>query len=910
MNTEMRKTGVDVVGDMPWGTHFCLFYETKADLLETLVSYCKAGLESQEFCLWVVAEPLTVEDGRRALRRAVPEFDRYFADQSIEIVAARDWYLQDGQFDLKRVIGGWNEKLARASAKGYAGVRVTGDTAWLEKKDWKDFCEYEESLNNAVANQRLAVLCTYPLAACGADEILDVVRTHQFAVTKRRGGWDVIETAGHKQAKAEIKRLNEELEQRVVERTSQLTAVNRELTKEVLHRQRAEEALLRSEAYLAEAQRVSHTGSFGWSISSGHIVWSDETFRIFEYDPANKPTVEFILQRTHPDDRAFLQETLDQAALDRKAFDLEHRLLMRDGSVKYVRVVGHPSTNDESGKFEFVGAVTDITDRKRAEEALRRSEGYLAQAQRLTQSGSWAWNVHTGVRFWSQETFRIFGCDPERVKPTWSEILERVHPEDRPATVQQAEREAMLKEDSEFDFRIVLADGAIKHIHSIAHPVMDESGEIAEIVGTLMDVTRRKRGEALRDGESHILEMIARDAPLEETLENLVRVLEAQFAGLLCSVLLLDEDGQHAKHGAAPSLPEEYSKSIDGLCIGPKAGSCGTAMYRREPVVVTDILQDPLWEEYRSVAEPYGFRACWSTPILAHSGKALGSFAMYYREPRSPSPAETRALEMATHLAGIAIERKLAREERERLRQAQADLAHINRVTTMGELTASLAHEIKQPITAAVTDAKTCLRWLHRDEPEVAEASDAARRIVTDVTRAADIISRISLLFKKGVSQRELLDVNEVIEEMIALLRSEAGRFSIAIHSELASALPRVMADRVQLQQVFMNLMLNGIEAMKDMDTLGELTIKSQRGDNSQLLISVGDTGGGLHPEQAEQIFNAFFTSKPQGTGMGLPISRSIIESHGGRLWAAAHSGRGATFQFTLPSQEAAHQAA
>ena len=264
-------------------------------------------------------------------------------------------------FDLNRVISGWNEKLAGASARGYAGVRVTGDTAWLEKKDWKDFCEYEDSLNHAVANQRLAVLCTYPLAACGATEILDVVRTHQFAVTKRRGSWDVIETAGHKQAKAEIKRLNEELEQRVVERTSQLTAVNSELTKEVQQRQRAEVALLRSETYLAEAQRVSHTGSFGWSVSNGHIVWSEETFRILEYDPADKPAVQVILQRTHPKDRTFVKETLDQAASDKKAFDFEHRLLMPNGSVKHIRVVGHPSTNDESGNFEFVGAVTDIT---------------------------------------------------------------------------------------------------------------------------------------------------------------------------------------------------------------------------------------------------------------------------------------------------------------------------------------------------------------------------------------------------------------------------------------------------------------------------------------------------------------------------------------------------------------------
>jgi PAS domain S-box-containing protein len=612
MATEMRKTGVDVVGDMPWGTHFCLFYETRADLLETLVSYCKAGLESQEFCLWVVAEPLTGEDARLALKRVVPDLDQYLADHSIEIVAARDWYLQDGTFDLKRVISGWNEKLTSASARGYAGVRVTGDTAWLEKKDWKDFCEYEESLNQAIAGQRLAVLCTYPLVACGAAEILDVVRTHQFAVTKRRGSWDVIETAGHKQAKAEIKRLNEELEERVLERTSQLMAVNRELTSEVLQRQRAEEALQRSEAYLAEAQRISHTGSFGWDVSSGQIFWSEETFRIFEYDPANKPTVEVILRRTHPEDRVFFQETLDQIARDRKAFDFEHRLLLPDGSVKYVQVVGHASINDESGTFEFVGAVTDITERRRAE------------------------------------------------------------------------------------------------------------------------------------------------------------------------------------------------------------------------------------------------------------------------------------------------------EERERLRQVQADLAHVTRMTTMGELTASLAHEIKQPISAALTDAKTCLRWLGHDVPDVPEAREAASRLVKDVTRAADIIARVSSLFKKGALQRELVDVNELIREMIILLRSEANRYSIAIRTELAEDLPKVMADRVQLQQVFMNLMLNGIDAMKETTGGVELTIKSEAEDG-RLLISVSDTGMGLPPEQGDMIFKAFFTTKDNGTGMGLPISRSIIESHGGRLWAAGTSGRGATFQFTLPATLAAH---
>ena len=616
--TEMRHTGVEVVGDMPWGTHFCLFYETKADLLETTVSYCKAGLQNQEFCLWVVAEPTTEEEAKQALKLAVPDFDRYVVESSIEIVAARDWYLHDGVFDLNRVIAGWNEKLVRASTRGYAGVRVTGDTAWLEKKDWKDFCEYEESLNQAVANQRLTVLCTYPLAACGAAEILDVVRTHQFAVTKRRGNWDVIETAGHKQAKAEIKRLNEELEQRVLERTSQLTAVNSELTREVHERQRAEKALRRSEAYLADAQRLTRTGSWACDIARRQTLYSSE----------------------------------------------EHSRL-------------------------------------------------------------YGFNLDTGV-------------------PSFEEFFQRIHPEDQAMVISCLEGADHARRDFEMHFRVLLPDGKTRYVCSVGHPVFEASGDIREFVGISIDVTERKRAE----------------------------------------------------------------------------------------------------------------------------------------------------------------------EERERLRQVQADLAHVTRVTTMGELTASLAHEIKQPIAAAATDARTCLRWLGPDQPDLAEARDAASRVIKDVTRASDIIGRISLLFKKDVPQRELVDVNELIREMIVLLRSEAARHSISIHSVLVNDLPKIMADRVQLQQVFMNLMLNGIEAMKDTGTAGELTIRLKQNDSCQLLVSVDDTGVGLQPEQVEQVFNTFYTTKTQGTGMGLPISRSIIESHGGRLWASPNQGRGATFHFTLPIEILAHQVA
>jgi PAS domain S-box-containing protein len=498
--------------------------------------------------------------------------------------------------------------------------------------------------------------------------------------------------------------------------------------------------LRRSEAYLEEAQRLSKTGSFGWNVSSGEIYWSEETFRIFEYGPETTPRLEVVLQRTHPEDRARVQQVIDRASRDAKDFDVEHRLLMPDGSVKHVQVVGHLIETGQPGKSELVGAVTDITVRKHAEAALRQTEAYLEEAQRLTHTGSWAWNVARRENVhWSQEHYRLFGLDPRSDSPSFETAYQRIHPEDRATFNKAVDRAIRERSDFEVDFRTVLPDGSTKYLRSVGHPVFNSSGELVEFVGTGMDVT----------------------------------------------------------------------------------------------------------------------------------------------------------------------ERRLAEKERERLRQVQADLAHINRATTIGELTASLAHEINQPIAAAVTDARTCLRWLAREQPDIPEARETAARMVKAVTRASDIISRLRHLFKKGAPQTNVVDVSEVIQEMVILLRGEASRYSVSIQTDLSANSPRVMADRVQLQQVLMNLMLNGIEAMQDTESGGQLTIRSQRGEGGQLLISVSDTGVGLPPEQADQIFNAFFSTKAQGTGMGLSISRSIIESHGGRLWATSNSGRGATFNFTLPAAEA-----
>jgi signal transduction histidine kinase len=465
MTTEMRKTGIDVVGDMvAWGAHFCLFYETREDLLDTLIAYCKSGLGREEYCLWIVAEPLTIEEATAALKAAVPDLDGHLADSRMEIVSARDWFLKGGTFDGKRLTDAWYEKLARVSARGYAGMRVTGDTTWLAKKDWGHFCDYEDGLNEVIGNQSLAVLCTYPLATCGAPEILDVVRTHQFVLARRQGNWDIVETAALKRAKAEIKGLNEELEQRVVERTNQL--------------------MLASEA----------------------------------------------------------------------------------------------------------------------------------------------------------------------------------------------------------------------------------------------------------------------------------------------------------------------------------------------------------------------------------------------------------------------------------LREAQTQLEHVNRVATMGELSASIAHEVIQPITASLTTALAALRFLNAQPPNLEEARQALGATVKQGNRATDVIERIRALIKKAPPRKDALEINGAILEVIALTRGEISKNRVSVQTQLAEGLPLIQGDRVQVQQVILNLIINAVEAMSAVsEGTRELLISTGKDASGGVLVAVRDSGPGLNPENFDRLFDAFYTTKPGGMGMGLSICRSIVEAHGGRIWASRTAAPGTVLQCILP---------
>jgi PAS domain S-box-containing protein len=505
-----------------------------------------------------------------------------------------------------------------------------------------------------------------------------------------------------------------------------------------IERKLTQEALQRSEAYLAEAQRLTHTGSWAWNVRTGANFWSQEIFRIYDYDPGMTPTLDLLLERAHPEDRSKIERRIKMRSTQKEWTDFESdfRIVLPDGTIKHLHTIAHPAL-DESGEItEVVGTIMDVTERKGAEEKLRRSEESLLEGQRLSHMGSWKHDVAAGAVIVSPEIHRIFGVQPDEDTSSVGFWLSRNHPEDQQRIQELFERCESEKTNYEADYRIVLPDGTIKHLHAVGHPVLSRSGELAEMVGTVIDVTERKRAE----------------------------------------------------------------------------------------------------------------------------------------------------------------------EERERLRQLETDLAHINRVTMLGELASSLAHELNQPIAAAITSANACLRWLAHNPPDLDRARAAVTRIENDGSRAAEIIQRLRAFYKTGAPpKRELVDLNQVAGEMLALLRNEADRHSISLRTHLALQLPQIMADRVQLQQVLMNLLLNGIEAMADGP--GELIIRSQSTEDGLLLISVSDTGVGLPNGKPDRLFSAFFTTKPQGTGMGLAISRSIIEAHGGRLWATANAGRGATFHFTLPAE-------
>jgi PAS domain S-box-containing protein len=649
---------------------------------------------------------------------------------------------------------------------------------------------------------------------------------------------------------------------------------------DITERKRAEEErqllyrdLQESKASLEEAQRIAHVGSWVWDLEKNRVTYSDEYYRIFGLTPTKGPIdIATVREMIHPEDREYVFRIAEEAIRAGERADCEHRIVRPDGEIRIVHSLGDLKKDASGRPYQMFGVSQDVTDRRRAEEALRRSQFYLSEGERLAHIGSWA-STDLGIRwsedlniYWSDEVYKIFGFDPKNGTPSLQQFLSAVHPQDQASLT--ATMKKLHEEHCGCDItnRIVRPDGEIRYVRCVGIPVV-EDGVFKGYRGTTIDVTEH------------------------ELLTQQLRREQAYLA-----------EGQSLTH----------------------AGSWACNLVKRQIVHSSD--ENARLYGFDPSQGPIPFDHYYNTilaedesVISAKLGNAIREGADYDVEFRiRRTDGAIRFLRGIGHhnpsqetgeYVGITMditEQKHAEQERERLRQLEADLAHINRINMMGELAAALAHEIKQPIAASITSANALLRWLAHNPPDLERARAAATRIEQEGNRAADVINNLRSFYKKGApANRRIVDVKDIIREITVLLGDEAIRHSVTICSELDEHVPHILADRVQLQQVFMNLMLNAIEAMKE--TGGELTIRSGLNPEGQLFISISDTGVGLPAESSDRIFDAFHTTKPQGTGMGLAITRSILESHGGRIWATPNRGAGATFHFTLPVEAEAH---
>ena len=650
---------------------------------------------------------------------------------------------------------------------------------------------------------------------------------------------------------------------------------------DITERKLAEQALWRSQFYLSEGERLAHMGSWAssdlgirWS-DELDIYWSDEVYKIFGFDSTKgAPNLQQFFAAIHPQDRDRLAEAMKQLHEQHCGCDITSRIIRPNGEIRYVRCVGIPVVED--GVFKgYHGTTIDVTEHELLTLELRREQAYLAEAQRLAHAGSWASNLVTRQVFHSsEENNRLYGFDVSQYTNPFDLHYSTILTEDETRLSRSKTRACDTRWRGFLisNTRIRRADGAIRFSGSgIGHH--NPGQDLGDYFGITIDITDRNACGARAEEPLRMLYDKSVNAYLAEA-QRLTHV--GSWACNLVTQQIFHSSEENARmYGFDPS-----QGSI------PFESFYGTILPEDEQAVRAKL------EGAISAGEDYDveFRIRRTDGAIRRL-RGIGH--------HSPS-------QEAGEYFGITMDitdQKRAEEERERLRQLEAEVAHTNRVNMMGELAAALAHEIKQPIAASITSANALLRWLTHEPPDLDRARAAAARIEQDANRAADVISSLQSFYRTGIpTKRQSVDLKEIIGEMTILLRAEAERYAIVTHQEIDVCLPRLFASRVQLQQVLMNLMLNAIEAMKD--TGGEMTIKAKIDSNGLVVTSVSDTGVGLAAENAERIFDPFHTTKPQGTGMGLTITRSIVESYGGRVWANPNRRGPARLSiFTLPGE-------
>jgi len=825
-----------------------------------------------------------------------------------------------------------------------------------------------------------------------------------------------------------------------------ITAVAGQL--DLLRRATRAEAAVREQQFRTLANSISQ---LAWMADGeGYIFWYND--RWYDYTGTTLEEMQgWGWQKVHhPDEVGRVVERIKVAFATGEPWEDTFPLRSKNGEYRWFLSRALPIADEEGRVVRWFGTNTDVTEQRELEQALRASRDELEQ--RVTDHTAELSRINeilrsilsnmgdavivadkdTNFLVFNPAAERMFGKGAMQVPSTeWSHRYGLYLPDKvTPFPHDQLPMTRSIRGEEVDNIEMFVRHEKAPHglwTRITGRPLRGSNGDLLGGVIVCRDITQIKEEEFFRAEQSRVLEMIAADAPLAEVLTSLVLLMEGQAEGLRCSILLLNRDGKHVRHGAAPNLPEPYLKAVNGLAIGPRNGSCGTAMYTRRPVIVTDVMTDPLWSDYRELAQICGLRACWSTPILSARGDVLGSFAMYREENRAPQPEETRLTQIATHIAGIAIERQrqqeILRERDARINlaaesadlafwildpqeatawmsdkgrriygfdsnlpltcdlilsrihpderaavkaeydracslhgafesehrlllpygktrwvimrgrclqdehgnlleiigvtldvsaQKQAalhvqvqreEMAHRNRVALMGEMTASFAHELNQPLTAIANNASAARRFLEHGNIDPLLLQQLLQDMVSDSQRAGEVIRGIRSLVRKDTSVHTLLSLNSVITETVRLVSSDVLNRESVVATDLDPHLPQVQGALVQMQQVLLNLIINALDAVEGFPPAERRIIISTRSDKGDVAeVSVRDFGIGLPKERPDKVFDHFFSTKQKGMGMGLAIVRSIVEAHGGTITAENAPDRGARMVVRLPA--------
>jgi PAS domain S-box-containing protein len=624
---------------------------------------------------------------------------------------------------------------------------------------------------------------------------------------------------------------------------------------------KAEDQLRRSEAYLAEAQRISHTGSWALSPATTNILyWSDECYRIWGFDPVQGlPNRETVWRRIHPDDRGRVLDEAQEALRQKKDYTIEFRIVLPDGTGKYLEAIAHHLFSEDGELLQVVGTNVDLTERKRAEEALRESEGKFRDYAET--ASDWFWEIGPDYKC-TLLTENAFGSTAaDRIGTTcWARALDlETEPEKWRRVWETLDARRPFRD---FVYRTLGGNGSPMYVRASGKPMFDVNGEFHGYRGTGTDVTAIVRAqEAVRESEQSLRSAI-------DGIAGLVAIMAPNGDLEAVNRKVIDYFGRSLEElknwGTNDAVhPEDFPRILE--------------LYRRS--IATGI---PFQHEARMRRFDGEYR--WfenrGVPILDNSGRVMRWYMLL-------TDVEDRTQALA------------------RLQQMQSDLAHMNRLSMMGELAASLSHEIAQPIAAARNYARAALNFLDQRPPDLGEVKKQLGSVVGAADRSGEIIGRIREQIQKVPPRKGRFELNHAIDEVIALARSAITQHGVSVQTVLAEGLAPVQGDRVQLQQVIMNLILNAVEAMSSVEGGTRVLLISTEQDQAKgVLVAVRDSGPGIDAENLERVFETFYTTKSNGTGMGLSICRSIIDAHGGRLWAGVSEPRGAVFQFTLPSTE------